>query len=112
VTGAIELERKEKRIGSSLQAHPIIHASRDKLSLFDDLDAAELFITSGADFRTGAPEKEGFSLADMPHIIVLPNQAEGKKCERCWKVLTEVGLETEHPDVCGRCADAVRHVMQ
>jgi isoleucyl-tRNA synthetase len=110
VTGAIELERKEKRIGSSLQAHPKIHAPQESLSLFDELDAAELFITSGADFTTDTLGGKGFSLADMPNITVLSNLAAGKKCERCWKVLPDVGNNAKFQEICGRCADAVSHL--
>ena len=110
VTGAIELERKEKRIGSSLEAHPVIHASQEDISLFDDLDAAELFITSGADFSPNAAEKAGFSIIDMPHVTVLPNQADGEKCGRCWKILSDVGQAKKYPEVCSRCADAVHYM--
>ena len=110
VTGAIELERKEKRIGSSLQAHPKIYASQEDLSLFDKLDAAELFITSGADFTTDVIRDKGFSLADMPNVTVLSNLADGKKCERCWKVLPDVGSNAKYQEICGRCADAVHYL--
>ena len=108
--GAIELERKEKRIGSSLEAHPVIHAFQEDISLFDDLDAAELFITSGADFSPNAAEKAGFSIIDMPHVTVLPNQADGEKCGRCWKILSDVGQAKNYPEVCSRCADAVHYM--
>ncbi|MEE2699423.1 MAG: isoleucine--tRNA ligase [Pseudomonadota bacterium] len=110
VTGAIELERKEKRIGSSLQAHPIVHAQQEDISLFDNLDAAELFITSGATFTKKPIAKKGFSLIEVPHVTVIPNQAKGEKCERCWKILPEVGIDSEFRKVCGRCANAVRHL--
>jgi isoleucyl-tRNA synthetase len=109
VTGAIELERREKRIGSSLQAHPVVYATPENIVLFDGLDAAELFITSSADFSTEAPGDGGFSLIEAPGITVRSNPAEGEKCERCWKVLTDVGQDADHPGTCGRCADAVRH---
>ncbi|MBL4691614.1 MAG: isoleucine--tRNA ligase [Rhodospirillales bacterium] len=109
VTGAIELERREKRIGSSLQAHPVVYATPENIVLFDGLDAAELFITSSADFSTEAPGDGGFSLNEAPGITVRSNPAEGEKCERCWKVLTDVGQDADHPGTCGRCADAVRH---
>ena len=110
VTGAIELERKEKRIGSSLQAHPIVHAQQEDISLFDNLDAAELFITSGATFTKKPIVKKGFSLIEVPHVTVIPNQAKGEKCERCWKILPEVGIDSEFRKVCGRCTNAVRHL--
>ncbi|MDX1484652.1 MAG: isoleucine--tRNA ligase [Alphaproteobacteria bacterium] len=107
VTGALELERAEKRIGSSLQARPHVHAPAEMLAAFDGLDAAELFITSGAELISGAPPEGTFTLPEVPGVGVLPAAAEGGKCARCWRVLEEVG-QGEPDDVCGRCADAVR----
>ncbi len=109
VTGAIELERKEKRIGSSLQAHPVVHANSEDIALFTGLDAAELFITSSAEFSTAALGGGEFSLDDVAGVSVKPDLAQGEKCERCWKVLPEVGSDPDHPGTCSRCADAVRH---
>jgi isoleucyl-tRNA synthetase len=109
VTGAIELERKEKRIGSSLQAHPVIYAKTEDIALFDGLDAAELFITSGATFIPDSGPKNSFSLDDVSDAWVVAEEAQGEKCERCWKFLPDVGLDLDHPGTCKRCADAVRH---
>ncbi|MEE9316714.1 MAG: class I tRNA ligase family protein, partial [Rhodospirillales bacterium] len=109
VTGALEVERAEKRIGSSLEARPVVYANDEQQGLFKNLDAAELFITSGAEFSGDDPPEGGFSLEDVPGVSVRPMAADGKKCERCWKVLPEVGNDPEHPGTCGRCADAVRH---
>ena len=77
--------------------------------MFDGLNAAELFITSSAEFSTEAPMEKGFSLIDMPDIVVVTKQAEGKKCGRCWKVLSEVGQDAKTPDICGRCSEAILH---
>ncbi len=112
VTGALEVERAEKRIGSSLEAHPIVYANSEQQDLMKGLDAAELFITSGADFSDEPPPGDGFTMEGVPGIAVFSNPAEGDKCERCWKVLAEVGNDKEHPTICGRCADAVRHSDQ
>ncbi|MDA1089421.1 MAG: isoleucine--tRNA ligase [Proteobacteria bacterium] len=107
VTGAIELERKEKRIGSSLQASPVVYADAKDIALFDDLDPADLFITSGATFIAGKGPENSFSLDDVSDTWVVADAADGEKCERCWKVLPDVGSNADHPTVCGRCADAV-----
>ena len=109
VTGAIELERKEKRIGSSLQAHPVIYAKTEDIALFDGLDAAELFITSGATFIPDSGPKNSFSLDDVSDAWVVAEEAQGEKCERCWKFLPDVGSDPDYPGTCKRCADAVRH---
>ncbi|HIE20026.1 MAG TPA: isoleucine--tRNA ligase, partial [Rhodospirillales bacterium] len=108
VTGALEVERAEKRIGSSLEAHPIVYAETGNRDLFEGLDAAELFITSGATFSEEAAPEDAFRAEDTGGVAVQPNRAEGEKCRRCWKVLPEVGQDPDYPDTCGRCADVVR----
>ena len=108
VTGALEAERAEKRIGSSLEAHPVIYADSKVIPLFDELDPAELFITSGATFIADRGPENSFSLNDVSDAWVVAERAKGEKCARCWKVLEEVDSDPEHRHVCGRCADAVR----
>jgi isoleucyl-tRNA synthetase len=94
VTAALEIERREKRIGSSLEAAPVVAlADPALLAAFDGLDAAEIFRTSSARFKEGA---DGVS--------VDPALAEGEKCARCWRILTEVKPATQ---LCLRCEDAV-----
>jgi isoleucyl-tRNA synthetase len=107
VTGAIELRRAEKFLGSSLQAAVRIYAGADVQAIFAGVDPAELFIVSDATFVTGTPPDGAFSLADVPGIAVVVERASGEKCARCWRVLPEVGHEPVHPDLCRRCASVV-----
>ncbi len=107
VTGALELERAQKRIGSSLQAEPLVYASAEDIAAFDGLDAPELFITSAAKFSEEAAPEEAFRLEDVDGVAVLPGLADGAKCERCWRVLPEVALAPADAQICGRCAEAV-----
>ena len=107
VTGALEVERAAKRIGSSLQAHPIVYAGAEYRQAADAVDLAELFITSAVTLSEQPPPADAFRLADVPGIAVRVGLAEGKKCERCWQVLGDVGTDPGHPALCGRCADAV-----
>jgi isoleucyl-tRNA synthetase len=107
VTGAIELERAQKRIGSSLQAEAEIFADADYLAAATGIDLAELCITSAGTLREGAPPDGVFSLPDVPGVAVRIGAAAGEKCQRCWKVLPEVGSVPAHPELCRRCADAV-----
>jgi isoleucyl-tRNA synthetase len=111
VTGALEIERAEKRIGSSLQAHPVVHLPADMLAEFDaardgGLDASELFITSDATLSTERAPAGAFTLPDVAGVAVVPDRAAGEKCGRCWRVLEEVG-RGEPEDLCRRCADVV-----
>jgi isoleucyl-tRNA synthetase len=107
VTGALEVERAAKRIGASLQAHPRIWAGDEYRSACAGLDLAELSITSAASFADGPPPDDGFTLADTPGVTVRVEPATGEKCARCWQVLPDVGQHAQHPDLCGRCVDAV-----
>ncbi len=107
VTGAIEIEREQKRIGSSLQAHPLIYADAAFREAAEGIDLADICITSAADFVDGPAPDGAFRLADVPGVAVVVKLASGAKCERCWKVLEEVGRHPVHPTICNRCADAV-----
>lgn len=107
VTGALEIKRAEKAIGSSLQACPVIHAGEPFRSAAHEVDLAELFITSDARFAEGEAPSDRFALAEVPHVHVSVALASGEKCERCWKVLEDVGSNPEHRSLCRRCVDAV-----
>ncbi|RYF88180.1 MAG: isoleucine--tRNA ligase, partial [Caulobacteraceae bacterium] len=91
VTSALEVERREKRIGSALEAAPEVSAPAELAAAFDGLDAAEVFRTSSARFREG-------------QLSVDPAKADGAKCDRCWRILPEVKSESR---LCLRCEDAV-----
>jgi len=109
VTGALEVERAEKRIGSSLQAAPQVYVTPDYMVALDGLDAAEIAITSDLELIAGDAPDGAFRLDDVAGVAVVPVLAVGDKCERCWRVLPEVGGRPEAPGTCGRCADAVAH---
>jgi len=106
VTGALEIERAEKRIGSSLQAAPEVYADDDTVAAMAGVDLAEISITSAASLIAGAPPAGAFSLDDVPGIGVVPKEAEGEKCARCWQFLPDVGNHG-HDQICSRCAAAV-----
>ncbi|HYA06197.1 MAG TPA: class I tRNA ligase family protein, partial [Xanthobacteraceae bacterium] len=109
VTGALELERAAKRIGSSLEAHPVVHIADPGLfAAVVDADLAELCITSGAALIEGEGPAEAFRLPDVPGVAVVPQRAQGRKCARSWKILPAVGLDPQFPDVTPRDAQALR----
>jgi isoleucyl-tRNA synthetase len=109
VTGALEIERAHKRIGSALEANPIIHVADPELfAAAVDVDLAELSITSGAVLVEGEGPTEAFRLPDVPGVAVVPRLAEGRKCARSWKISPAVGLDPQFPDVTPRDAQALR----
>jgi isoleucyl-tRNA synthetase len=109
VTGALELERAQKRIGSSLEAAPIIYLADDDLrAALAGVDMAEVCITSAATVATGEGPPTAFRLADVPGVAIEPRRAEGKKCARSWKISPLVGSDPEFTDVTPRDAQALR----
>jgi isoleucyl-tRNA synthetase len=109
VTGALEIARAEKRIGSSLEAHPSVYVSNAELyEAVVDCDLAEVCITSAATLVEGEGPKDAFRLDDVPGVSVVTNLAEGKKCARSWKITADVGADPQFPDVTPRDAQALR----
>jgi isoleucyl-tRNA synthetase len=111
VTGALEIERKEKRIGSSLEAAPAVHvADPDLLQALNGQDFAEICITSGIEIDGGEGPEDAFRLPDVAKVSVVPKLAEGRKCARSWRITTDVGSDPLYPDVSARDAAALREL--
>ena len=109
VTGAIEIERAQKRIGSSLEAAPIVYVSDpDLFAVLTDIDLAEVAITSAATLVQGDGPPTAFRLDDVKAVAVEVRLAEGTKCARSWKILASVGSDPAYPDVSPRDAQALR----
>src|SRR3984885_3565461 len=109
VTGALEIERAAKRIGSALEAAPIVYVSDPELfTVAVDADLAELCITSAATLVQGEGPNLAFRLDDVHGVAVEPRRAEGRKCARSWKISESVGLDPQFPDVTPRDAQALR----
>jgi isoleucyl-tRNA synthetase len=109
VTGALELERAAKNIGSSLEASPVIYVSdRNTLATLFDIDLAEVCITSSYEVREGEAPAGAFRLDGVPGVAVVVEKAQGLKCARSWKILPTVGDDAEYPDVSPRDAIALR----
>ena len=109
VTGALEIERAGKRIGSSLEADPIVHVSNPELfEAMLGVDLAEICITSAATLVQGEGPADAFRLPDVPGVAVVTKLAEGRKCARSWKISPAVGSDPQYPDVTPRDAQALR----
>ena len=108
VTGALEIERREKRIGASLEAAPDVYvADAELMAAMAGLDLAEIAITSQASLIEGEGPADAFRLDDVPGVAVVPKLAQGRKCARSWKILPEVGSVPGFPDLTPRDAAAV-----
>jgi isoleucyl-tRNA synthetase len=107
VTGALEIERREGRIGSSLESAPSVYVTKDDEKLLADLSLAEICLTSQLHLHTAAAPAGGFTLAEVPGVTVVAGMAAGEKCARCWQILPEVGKAAPGHHLCARCAGAV-----
>ena len=104
VTGALEVERREKTIGASLEAAPVVHVSSEVAAVLATVPFEDICITSAvsvSDSGTGA-----FTLPDTDGVSVTFAKADGEKCQRCWKILPDVGQHA-HEGTCARCNDAL-----
>ena len=110
VTGALEVERREKRIGASLESSPrVLIADEALIKAFKGEDAGDLFITSGAELvHSSAGEGGGFTLDDTPGVIVYPVKADGVKCRRSWKYFDPATANPAFPDITPRDALSVK----
>ncbi|MCF2869743.1 isoleucine--tRNA ligase [Octadecabacter sp. G9-8] len=107
VTGALEEQRTAKVIGSSLEAAPTVYLSPDLAAVITDADTfADLCITSQITIVEGDAPEGAFTLADTAGVGVVFGTSDGEKCERCWKILPDVGTHS-HAGVCGRCDSAL-----
>ncbi|MGV2126275.1 isoleucine--tRNA ligase [Agrobacterium vitis] len=111
VTGALEVERKDKRIGSSLEAAPVVHiADADLLAALEGQDFAEICITSAISVVAGEGPSDAFRLSDVGTVSVEPKLAQGRKCARSWRITDDVGSDPCYPDVSARDAAALREL--
>ncbi len=111
VTGALELERADKRIGSSLEAAPVVHITDASLmSAVEGLDLAEICITSDVTISDQPVAGEAFVLGDVKGVAVVPAKATGTKCARSWRYTNDVGSDSAYPDVSARDAAALHEL--
>ena len=107
VTGALEEQRTAKVIGSSLEAAPTVYLSAELAAVITNPDTfADLCITSQITIVEGDAPDGGFALDDMAGVGVVFGTSDGEKCQRCWKILPDVGTHS-HTGVCGRCDSAL-----
>ncbi len=108
VTGALEIARRDRLLGSSLEAAPRIYVSDPLLlAAAHGVDLAELCITSGVHLLEGEGPSSAFRLAECPGVAVLVEQAQGRRCARSWKISHDVGTDPRYDDLSPRDAAAV-----
>ncbi len=106
VTGALEVERTAKVIGSSLEAGPTVHVDAAAQEVLRSVSFDDMCITSAISVTTEAAPEAAFTLDDVADVAVVFAKAEGEKCQRCWKILPDVGTHA-HAGTCARCNEAI-----
>ncbi|HEY3621307.1 MAG TPA: isoleucine--tRNA ligase [Roseiarcus sp.] len=114
VTGAIEIARAEKLIGSSLEAAPRVYLSNpEHLKALEGIDFAEVCITSDIAIEFGTPMPgAAFCLPEAPDVGVVVERAQGIKCARSWRYFDPATASPDFPDVTPRDAQALRELKK
>jgi isoleucyl-tRNA synthetase len=107
----LEEARNAKSIGGSLEARVSLYSSLPKLQSTLNAYAKQLpalFIVSQVRVLDSAPvSPPGGESSDLSILI---EEADGKKCERCWNYSTHVGENARYPTVCERCTEALAEI--
>ncbi|MBT1155056.1 isoleucine--tRNA ligase [Aminobacter anthyllidis] len=114
VTGALELERAKKTIGSSLEAVPVVYMSDAVLEeALSGIDLAEISITSDLVISHEDLTGDSFMLREVPGVAVVVEKAEDRglvKCARSWRYTSDVGSDAAFADVSARDAAALHEL--
>jgi isoleucyl-tRNA synthetase len=102
VQGVLEASRREKVIGSSLEASVQIEADAETHQFLKpyEQDLATIFIVSQVALKQGTSGQTG--------LQVSVQKSQAAKCERCWNYRDAVGKQADHPTLCDRCLEAIR----
>ncbi|WP_018427192.1 isoleucine--tRNA ligase [Hoeflea sp. 108] len=116
VTGALELERAKKTIGSPLEAVPVVYMSDPALEeALAGIDLAEISITSDLVISHDDAPADAFALREVPGVAVVVEKAEGRglvKCARSWRYTDDVGSDAAFADVSARDAVALHELQR
>ncbi len=111
VTKCLEEARREKAIGSALEAKVVLAAEGELMTLLEAHrdQLPEIFIISAVDLVSPEAVPDGAMRSDeLTGLAVAWEPAPGEKCERCWVFRGDVGSSSDHPTICGRCVDRLR----
>lgn len=112
VTKALEMARKDKMIGHSLDASVILGLSTelmDRLNPYRD-QLRSIFIVSSVHMVPAGEVEDGFESEGAPGLKVKVSLSEDEKCKRCWVHDPAVGDDSQHPSVCKRCLEILAHM--
>jgi isoleucyl-tRNA synthetase len=114
VTKALEIERKEGRIGHSLDSAVTLALPEDFLVQMDSHRdyLRDLFIVSSVTLVPSDAVEGGYESEEVKGLKVVVTASKDPKCERCWVHDATIGQNSKHPGVCSRCGEALRTMGQ
>jgi len=110
VLAEIEPLRKDKRIGSSLQAKVVVSATTAELAQLEPYakQLPMLFIVSEVELRPAPADVQAHAEA-RPRVTI--ERAGGVKCERCWRYVPAVSSDPAWAGLCDRCQYALAETV-
>ncbi len=105
VNKSLEIKRKERFIGNSLEAKVMLYLPEEEyklLSSYRDF-LPYLFIVSQVEIYRNTDKKGSYISSEINGLSISIVRADGKKCERCWNWSDSVGRFSDHPSICERC---------
>ena len=109
VNKALELARADKIIGKPLEAKVTIHVGDEAREVMDRVRKQHLealLIVSEAELAEGAGE--GWAGTELPGVTIRVEPSQAPKCPRCWTHSQTVGQDPDYPELCARCAAALK----
>ncbi|EMO4163354.1 isoleucine--tRNA ligase [Morganella morganii] len=109
VNKVLEQARADKLIGGSLEAAVTLYADDALAAQLNSLGNELRFVllTSQADVKPLSAAPESAVNSELDGLRIGFGKAEGSKCPRCWHYATDIGQDSEHAELCGRCVTNV-----
>ncbi|EMD0831610.1 isoleucine--tRNA ligase [Morganella morganii] len=109
VNKVLEQARADKLIGGSLEAAVTLYADDALAAQLNSLGNELRFVllTSQAEVKPLSAAPESAVNSELDGLRIGFGKAEGSKCPRCWHYATDIGQDSEHPELCGRCVTNV-----
>ena len=109
VNKALELSRAEKKVGKPLDAKLTLfvgESAKETFARIKDADFKQICIVSEVEIAEG--DGAGSQGEQFPGLTVQVEPSTAPKCPRCWMHSDTVGTDPDEPELCARCAAALK----
>ncbi len=109
VNKVVEGLRAEGELGSALEAEVTLYCDDELYQQLAKLSNELRFvlITSTAQLMPANDKPESAVATDIPQLHLQVSKTANEKCVRCWHRVADIGMNKEHPELCGRCIENV-----